>query len=70
MSIFSQDVERIKSFHRATNAVATLHGEGLISDKTMDRAALDISKTLCVDKGIVDQEIQRLFKVWETWEEA
>lgn len=70
MSIFSQDHERIKTFHRATNAIATLFNDGLISENTMDKAALDISLTLCVDKSIVDQEFQRLFKVWETWEEA
>jgi hypothetical protein len=68
MSVFAQDVDRIKSFHKATNAVATLHDDGLISSNTMDKAALDISKALCVDKSVVDDEITRLFSVWEEWE--
>jgi hypothetical protein len=70
MSIFAQDVDRIKSFHKSTNAVATLFDDGLISENTMDAAALDISKALTVDKGVVDDEIKRLFTVWEEWEAA
>ena len=70
MSIFAQDADRIKSFHKATNAVATLYNDGLISAVTMDKAALDISLALTVDKGVVTDEFARLFKVWETWEEA
>jgi hypothetical protein len=70
MSIFAQDVDRIKSFHKATNAIATLFDDGLISVNTLDAAALDISKALTVDKGVVDDEIKRLFTVWEEWEAA
>jgi hypothetical protein len=68
MSIFSQDIERIKSFHKSTNAVATLFDDGLISENTMDAAALDISKALTVDKSVVTDEFARLFAVWEEWE--
>lgn len=70
MSVFAQDVDRIKSFHKATNAIATLFDDGLISENTLNKAALDISKTLTVDKSVVDDEIQRLFKTWEEWEQA
>lgn len=63
------DLDRIKNFQLATNGIARLCEDGMISLNTMTKAAKDVALTLCVDTDIVLNEIQRLLDVWEKWEE-
>lgn len=68
--IFANDIQRVRDFTQATNKVARLYDDGHISAATLEAAALDISKALCVDRGIVLDEIYRLWGAWEEWEKA
>lgn len=63
-------VQRVRDFTETTNRLARLYDDGMISANTLDDAALDVSKALCVDKGIVLDEIYRLWNTWEEWEKA
>lgn len=63
------DLDRIKNFQLATNGIARLYEDGMISYNTMSKAGKDVALALCVDTDIVLNEIQRLLDVWEKWEE-